>query len=66
MKNTLDNRLKKIEYLLNPLVNDVVIIVNENKGETLEQKIVEEEKKLQRKINRKKAMIIIVSGIDEI
>jgi hypothetical protein len=66
MKNSLGNRLKTIEQILNPLINEAVIIVNKNKGETVEQKIAEKEKELHGKINRKKAMIVMVSGIDEI
>jgi hypothetical protein len=68
MQNNLSNRLnkleKEVEKMLNPYFDEgIVIWVNIDKGETVEGKIAEEEKKLGRKINRNKAMIVRVSGL---
>ena len=68
MQYNLSNRLnkleKEVEKMLNPYFDEgIVIWVNINKGETVEGKIVEEEKRLGRKINRNKAMIVRVSGL---
>ena len=68
MQYNLSNRLnkleKEVEKMLNPYFDEgIVIWVNINKGETVEGKIVEEEKRLGRKINRNNAMIVRVSGL---
>ena len=53
MNKTFNTRLNKLQELLNPLIDEAVIIVNKNKGETIEKKFAKKEKELKGKINRK-------------
>ena len=65
MKN-FEPRIRKLENLINPQLNEVVILVNLTKRETVEGKILEKENELQKKINRSKMFVIAVSGLKRI
>ena len=65
MKN-FKSRIHKLESLINSQLNEVVILVNLTKRETVEGKVLEKENELQKKINRSKMFVIAVSGLERI